>query len=252
MINKPMPSSFPSVGANNHSPSISPQQTPQQTPQQPQRSPHHRRSIRLKDYDYSQYGAYFVTICAQNRECLFGEIIDGAMVLNKLGQITHQCWQDIPKHFPQVELDEFVIMPNHVHGIICIVGANNYSPQQTPESTPPLVRANDYSPLPAIPCGTSKTIGSMVRGFKIGVKKCARLVRENNHSSQQPIWQRNYYEHIIRDESSLDLIREYINNNPLKWELDENNPVGANNYSPSTSPSLVRANNHSPQQGDKI
>ncbi len=83
---------------------------------------HHRRSIRLKGYDYTQPGAYFITICTQNRECLFGEVVDGRMVLNELGQVARECWLAIPDHFPHSRLDEFVIMPNHVHGIIWIVG----------------------------------------------------------------------------------------------------------------------------------
>ncbi len=97
---------------------------------------HHRRSIRLKGYDYSQAGAYFVTICTQNRECLFGDIVDGEMMLNDAGQMVEQCWYDIPLHFPHAGLDEFVVMPNHIHGIVVInanvgaknVGAKNFSP----------------------------------------------------------------------------------------------------------------------------
>jgi len=92
---------------------------------------HHRRSIRLRDYDYSQAGAYFITICAHNRECLFGEIADGAMRLNAAGEIAMQCWQEIPLHFPHSALDEWVIMPNHLHGIVVLtdtVGAKNFSP----------------------------------------------------------------------------------------------------------------------------
>ena len=91
---------------------------------------HHRRSIRLRDYDYSQAGVYFITLCTQNRKCLFGEISDGQMVLNDAGRVADKCWCDIPVHFPRVELDEWVIMPNHVHGILFIVditvGAKNF------------------------------------------------------------------------------------------------------------------------------
>ncbi len=165
---------------------------------------HHRRSIRLKGYDYSQPGAYFVTICTKNRKCLFGNVFDGKIILNDAGQIAQKCWSGIPDHYPNVILDEFVIMPNHIHGIIIInVGANNHSPLQN-GSQQSLFRS------------PSRTIGSIIRGFKIGITKWFR-----QNTDLYDIWQRNYYEHIIRNEQELNKIREYIINNPLKWELDE-------------------------------
>ena len=170
----------------------------------PQRN---RRSMRLKRYDYSQTGAYFVTVCTQNRECLFGEIEDGEMVLNDAGRMAETCWHDIPSHFPHVGLDTFVVMPNHVHGILCVVdapvGAKNFSPLQPGQR----------------PHGTSKSIGSVIRRFKIGVTKWMRQNTEFHN-----IWQRNYYEHIIRNQKELNRIREYIVNNPMKWEFDRENP----------------------------
>jgi REP element-mobilizing transposase RayT len=119
-----------------------------------------RHSIRLKGYDYSKAGAYFVTICTQNRECLLGEIVDGKMILNDVGEFVKKCWNDIPLHFPHVKLDIYCIMPNHIHGIINIsdsAGAKEFSPLLQPDKNKPI--------------GTSKTIGSIVRGFKIGVAK---------------------------------------------------------------------------------
>ncbi|MBF0219052.1 MAG: hypothetical protein HQL49_05925 [Gammaproteobacteria bacterium] len=179
----------------------------------------HRRSIRLQGYDYSQAGAYFVTICTHNRECLFGEIVDGEMRLNEAGNIARQCWDDIPIHFPQVDLDEFVVMPNHIHGIVVItgnVGAKNFSPQPQPNFSPQ--PQPNFSPLPqpTRPCGTSKTIGSIVRGFKIGVTKWMR-----NNTPIYDVWQRNYWEQIVRNTPELNRIREYIHNNPVQWELDK-------------------------------
>lgn len=175
---------------------------------------HRRKSIRLQGYDYSQAGAYFITVCTHNRVPLFGEIVDGVMVLNSAGQIVEKCWCAIPEHFPQVTLDEFVVMPNHVHGIIT-VGANN-------------VGANDYLPLPSdetpiqsnepprpLQHGTSRTIGSMVRGFKIGVTRWFRA-----NTDIHAVWQRNYYEHIIRNEDAYLKIAEYIQTNPQRWETD--------------------------------
>lgn len=175
---------------------------------------HHRRSIRLKGYDYTQAGAYFITICTHNRECLFGEITDGRMQLNHAGIMLEHYWRAIPEHFPHVVLDAFVVMPNHIHGILYI------------HDTP--VGANNYSPLPsAIPAGmshgTSKTVGSVVRGFKIGVTKWIRC-----HTAIHDVWQRNYYEHIIRDDRALQRIRHYIANNPKQWALDRENPAYQN------------------------
>jgi len=176
---------------------------------------HHRRSIRLPGYDYMQNGAYFITVCTKNRECLFGEIEDGEMHLNDTGNIAFQCWQEIPAHFPHVVPDRFVIMPNHIHGILfitdSIVGGN-------------VVGAKNFSPLPGQrPAGTSQTIGSIVRGFKIGVTKWMR-----RNTSVQTVWQRNYYEHIVRNDDALNRIRRYIDDNPSKWEWDRENPNARN------------------------
>lgn len=211
---------------------------------------HHRRSIRLKGYDYSQAGLYFVTICVQNGMYLLGDVVDGKMILNEYGQIAEKCWLEIPEHYPDAVLHNFVIMPNHVHGIIEItgVGANNYSPEysendfgakdfgakdfsplRATDSANAHVGANNYSPKPQSPepqspkpqspeqnstaqhpNGTSRTIGAIVRGFKIGVTKQIGF----------PVWQRNYHEHIIRDRNAHAQIAEYIENNPAKWETD--------------------------------
>jgi len=185
---------------------------------------HHRRSIRLKGYDYSQNGFYFLTICCHNRRTLFGEVIQGKMILNDAGRIAESCWQEIPKHFPFVVLHAFVIMPNHVHGIVEIkhevgsvgsvgsvesvgsvgaIGAKNVSPQ------PP-------QPPPSPPRSPSGTIGSIVRGFKIGVTKWMR-----SHTDVHDVWQRNYYENIVRDERAYQNISNYIHQNPAKWDADK-------------------------------
>lgn len=202
---------------------------------------HHRRSIRLKDYDYSQAGAYFVTICTNNREYMFGDIINGEMQLNDAGTVAQQCWNGIPQHFPNVVLDEFIVMPNHIHGIVIFnVGAKNVSPgpcDGTPGSCdinpngakngtpgPRDINPNRAKNVSPLQHGTSMTIGSVIRGFKIGVTKWFRqdIVGANDYLPQHAVWQRNYYEHIIRNETELEKIREYIVNNPLNWETDEN------------------------------
>lgn len=183
---------------------------------------HHRKSIRLKGYDYSQAGLYFITICIHNRECLFGEIENGIMIMNDMGKIADQCWAEIPRHFPNAVLHEYIIMPNHIHGIIELVGAKNFSPENkiSPENEHPSknnssennIGAKNISPLRS----PSKTIGSIVRGFKIGVTK---WVRQNTNF--ETIWQRNYYEHIIRNEQSYNNISDYIINNPARWNDDK-------------------------------
>jgi REP element-mobilizing transposase RayT len=185
---------------------------------------HHRRSIRLKDYDYAQEGLYFVTICCQDKRCRFGRIENGEMILNDWGETVQQCWLEISQHFPDEILHEYVVMPNHVHGIIELtgVGAKNLSPSDLMSSESILVspisrgsfdnddsgkRAKDFSPLR----GTSRTIGAIVRGFKIGVTKQLGV----------SIWQRNYYEHIIRNEQSYRNIVDHVIRNPERWQEDE-------------------------------
>jgi len=165
---------------------------------------HHRRSIRLQGYDYSLPGAYFITICTEKRICLFGNIIYGKMVLNEYGKIAQQCWLNIPLHYQNVELNEFVVMPNHIHGIIIIndtVGAIHELPQQ---KTPQQRRL--------------MTLPKIIGRFKMNSAKQLNQLRQTSGLS---VWQRNYYEHIIRNEFEFNKIREYIINNPLKWELDK-------------------------------
>jgi REP element-mobilizing transposase RayT len=164
----------------------------------------HRKSIRLQGYDYSQEGAYFVTLCTKDRAHLFGEIINDQMLLNDAGRRAQECWGEIPVHFRHVELDIVTIMPNHIHGIFVIV--------------PPSTGAKDFSPLRQKGPGTAKTVGSIVRGFKVGVTKWMR-----NFTEVQEVWQRNYWEHIIRNEREIELIREYIENNPARWNEDQLN-----------------------------
>ena len=211
---------------------------------------HNRRSMRLKGYDYSRTGLYFITICCHQQKCLFGDVIDGEMRLNAAGIIAKDCWLSIPDHFPNVVLHQFVVMPNHIHGIIeFTVGAKNFSPQsvhhqlpqsvhrQSPQFTnqkrtknnvdaknvwPKFVGAKNFSPLQERlerhsrqVSGTSKTIGSVVRGFKIGVTNWMR-----NNTDIYCVWQRNYYEHIIRNKKSHQTISNYIRNNPENWRGD--------------------------------
>jgi len=196
---------------------------------------HHRRSIRLKDYDYSKEGLYFITFCCQNRRHLFGKIISGKMILNDAGKIAEKCWLEIPDHFKNVILHDFVIMPNHVHGIIefknndlkySTVGANQNSPEHVSydeTETETLQEtynvscngANVHSPR-RMPKSPSKTIGSVIRGYKIGVTKWMR-----QKTNVKEVWQRNYYEHIIRNDIAYGRISDYIKNNPKKWDEDK-------------------------------
>jgi len=162
------------------------------------------KSARLKGYDYSQNGMYFVTICTKDRECFFGEIVNGRMILNEIGKIADQFWREIPKHFPFVNLDIYQIMPNHIHGIIEIINVETQNFASLP-------KRNTFGPQ-------SKNLASIIRGFKVGVKK---------YTTKNDIfffWQPRYYDHIIRNESELNRIREYICKNSDNWEKDRNNP----------------------------
>lgn len=194
---------------------------------------HHRRSIRLRGYDYSQAGAYFITIVAKNRERLFGEAANGEMRLNEIGRVVQTAWDELPGRYPSVELDAFVVMPNHVHGIIVIsgdtgpVGAIHELPlHELPLHELPAAGAIHESPPHESPLQDrvqrrKMLLPKIVGYFKMNAAKRANEIRL---ASGVPLWQRNYYEHIIRNEADLRRIREYIANNPLKWELDQLHP----------------------------
>ena len=174
---------------------------------------HHRRSIRLKNYDYSQPGYYFLTICTYKRQSWFGEIKNDRMYLNQIGKIVAEEWINTPKIRPNFELDKWVIMPNHLYGIVII----NEHILETGKGNRDILGARN-APLRQ----EANSISSFVAGFKSAVTKRINLLRDNRDIS---IWQRNYYESIIRDEQSLLVIREYILNNPFQWKKDPDNPV---------------------------
>ena len=225
---------------------------------------HHRRSIRLKRYDYTQRGAYFVTICTHQRNCLFGEIVDGEIKLNTNGEIARGSWLSIPRHFKNVELDEFVIMPNHLHGIIIIessevVGealanqdfsqsfsevagealANQDFSQSFSEVAGEALANQDFSQqqnlssqcfAPTVYTGETikingtkpQSLAAITQNYK---SVSTRQINRMNKAKGNVIWQRNYYEHIIRNEEALNNIREYIVNNSINWVKDQENPA---------------------------
>lgn len=176
---------------------------------------HHRRSIRYEKYDYSQDGAYFVTICAQDMKCLFGDIKNGKMDLNEAGKMADFWWREIPNKFKNIRLDEFTVMPNHFHGIFWIL--NSYC-RGNPCGCPNEGRAGTRS----APTNT-KTVGNIVGAFKsLTTVEYIRNVKLGKLPPfEKSVWQRNYWEHIIRDDEDLNRIREYIINNQLNWEIDE-------------------------------
>lgn len=201
---------------------------------------HNRKSIRLKDYDYSKEGLYFITICCQDRKHRFGEVIqnkDGIaeMQLNPMGQIAYDEWYNTANIRPNIELDAFVVMPNHIHGIINITrrvelhSTNNESStilriDDESESNlfdSSIIESNKFDSKKRVECnstlrGPTQTIGAIVRGYKSSVTKQSKILGDS-----EKIWQRNYYEHIIRDENSYKKIAEYIKNNPSNWIKDK-------------------------------
>jgi REP element-mobilizing transposase RayT len=198
---------------------------------------HHRRSIRLRAYDYSQAGAYFVTACAQGRQCLFGSVSNGSIVRTRLGECVAGVWEALPARYPGVDLDAWVLMPNHLHGIVVL-----YEPAGVEEGggTPPLPgsvlagvpEGGGTPPLrgPVSASGTEegalrqpsrRTLGQVVAAFKyLTTKEINRL----HATPGQRVWQRNYYEHVVRDDADLERLRTYIIENPLRWELDQLHP----------------------------
>jgi REP-associated tyrosine transposase len=195
---------------------------------------HHRPSIRLKGYDYASAGGYFVTIVAWQRDFLFGEIVDQEMRLNHYGEIVQKWWEEIPVHFPNVETGAFVIMPNHVHGIIFIVERKGTVPVPEDDGANKIFNENDTSseiqggetPPLRVP-----TLGQIIAYFKYKSTKEMNLL--DKIGTVTKFWQRNYYEHVIRNQIDLQNKSDYIEANPLLWDEDDENPININNRSES-------------------
>ncbi len=197
-----------------------------------------RRATRLRDYDYTQPGAYFVTICVQHRKCLFGTITDGKMLLNEVGQIVVDCLSHIPQHFLTVDLDAYVVMPNHIHGIVAwgtSLPGNPHPPDTTRERRGEVPSSAVYQPRivgagsPRLsennPNRTNKTrspsLGKIIAYFKY---QSTKHINQSYNTPGARLWQRNYHDHIIRNDPDLRRLREYIQINPMKWELDQLHP----------------------------
>ena len=214
---------------------------------------HHRRSIRLKGYDYSQPGVYFITICIAGRRCLLGCVSDGVMELSKYGRIAKKHWIELPNRFSGIELGEYVIMPNHMHGIVRIhdvgvsVGAsladarntddfnNRARASRAPTDARDMANLNNRARASRAPTYTRNTanlnnraracraptnLGDVVGAYKSLVANEILTIFKQNNEHMGKFWQRNYYERIIRDQESVQIISEYITNNPVNWEKD--------------------------------
>jgi len=184
---------------------------------------HHRKSIRLKEYDYSQDGAFFITICVEKRENRFGEIKEGNMLVNDAGKMIKAWWRKLFEKFPDTVIDAYIIMPNHFHGIIQITSIDKFVgaiPCNRPHYGSDKGE-NTVSPLQPIP-NTYNGLGQYISWFKrMSTNEYIRNVKENNWKRfDKRLWQRNYYEHIICNEDDLNKIREYILTNPENWEKD--------------------------------
>ena len=205
---------------------------------------HHRRSIRLKGYDYTQPGAYFVTLVAWGRECLFGELEGGEMHRNDYGLLVENEWRRLEKRFNRVIADEFITMPNHVHAILFLVDPDSAEADHDPSNT--VGAGQEDSVVPGVGAGQEgsiqsgessfapplrddphiaahlQTLGEIIRAYK---STTARLINGLRRTPGIPVWQRNYYEHVIRNEEDLKRIRAYIHDNPRQWERDRENPL---------------------------
>lgn len=203
---------------------------------------HHRRSIRLQGYDYASPGAYFVTVCVQGRECRLGEVVDGEMQLNASGEIAAQSWLWLGKRYPYVAVDQWVVMPNHTHAIIVIdndaedtrIAASRDPRTGIPRTgiprmgipgtgDPRILRTGGSRTAPSAAAAPArrKPLGRLVGAFKTVSTKRINLLRD---TPGERFWKRNYWEHVIRDDASLQNIRRYIKNNPARWEEDQLHP----------------------------
>ncbi|NUQ22746.1 MAG: transposase [Saprospiraceae bacterium] len=206
---------------------------------------HHRVSTRLKGYDYSRPGAYFVTACTYKRKCIFGEIKQGQMVLNEFGLIAQDQWFKLPERFPHIELGEFIVMPNHIHGIIIIhpsppspVGARftlapetGFTPAPDPGRATARVAPTVARVAPTVarvaptttvaPTATAAKIGEIIGAYKSLVSNEILKIFKSKNQRMGKIWQRNYHDRIIRDKASMNRVGNYIKNNPAKWKEDK-------------------------------
>jgi putative transposase len=190
-----------------------------------------RRSIRLPIYDYASPGAYFITVCVWKGECMLGEVVDGDMRLNELGHLAHDFWMDVSAHFPSVSIDAFTIMPNHLHAIVVIQTPSTVvgdAEEGEEDARRGAVAAPLAVPPPAAgpgPIAQSQiekpTLGQIVGYYKYQTTKQINRLRD---MPGVPFWQRNYWEHVVRNEESLNRIREYIENNPARWSEDQLHP----------------------------
>jgi len=180
---------------------------------------HHRRSIRLEDYDYSNEGAYFVTICVQEKNIYLGRIVKEEIELNRFGAIVDKCWNDLPQHYTHVDLDEFSIMPNHFHGIIVLkeeAGIDNVGAGLRPAPTPAPKKCHGLSEI--------------VRAFK---SFSSRHINKMRQTPGIRFWQRDYFERVVRNEEELYNIRQYIIDNPINWATDKENPQAKKREEPN-------------------
>jgi putative transposase len=200
---------------------------------------HHRRSIRLRGYDYSQAAPYFVTLCVQDQICLFGEIIEGEMVLNSAGRVIERWWKELENKFSEIRIDSYQVMPNHFHAILAIMGTgmdmianfgigldgldlDGADDNDGIVTSRPRLQGGHAGP----PLRPQPVLGNMIQWFKtMTTNEYIRGVREFGWARfRGKLWQRDYFDHVIRNAESLDRIREYIRENPLRWSLDRENP----------------------------
>jgi putative transposase len=194
---------------------------------------HHRRSIRLPGYDYSEEGWYFVTVCVQNRLCLLGDITENRMQLYEAGLMIEVWWRKLGGKFPNVQTDEYVVMPNHFHGIVSVGAAPCGRPDADVPKNEGVVPQESGQPH-----GVAPTIGDIVSWFKTMTTN--HYIRGVKQGGWEPffkkLWQRNYYEHVIRNEKELNHFRQYIANNPANWQTDEENPETLRRGGPTWPP----------------
>lgn len=193
----------------------------------------------LRGHNYAAPGGYFMTLCTQGKRCVFGRIESGKMQLNPAGRAVHQAWLGLPERFPSLYLDAFVVMPNHMHGVLVFIGEGLAPPADVAARTPvdavsiDFAQSSIFAPAMVVgdpaeggaspaPTGCPFALGDVVRAFKsLSTVAVNRVLRRRGVQ----LWQRNYYEHIVRNGDDLDNIRRYVFDNPLRWALDPENPA---------------------------
>ncbi len=199
-----------------------------------------RSTLRISEFDYATPGAYFVTICTFRKACLFGQVTDDRVSLSAAGSMVAETWSQLPQHYPAIRTDAFVVMPNHIHGVLFLADEHLRRPHHEGGQAWEPAPTSEHLAAPPVNSESAPALGlsDVVHRFKtLTTHRFSKLAHDRSlRPTYRHMWQRNYYEHVIRNEDSLQRIREYITNNPVSWAVDRENPTTVSGPATITDP----------------